>query len=299
MAQPTVSTLNYVAGQTVANAAVVPLGTAGGVTVIAGVSGTDLIIDTNGYYAPQAVVNTVNGLSGAVTLAAGSNVSITPSGQTLTIASNGGPGGLLPAGSFGQTLRHDGISSVASNALRNDGTDISVSGVLRFPAAVRATAGLSLLFHNTGIDPSNPNTFFGIGAGNLSTASGDNTAFGGHALQSVTGGDGNTAVGFESLYSVTTGGGNVADGWQALHSSTSANYNTATGSQALYADSTGVQNTASGVTHHASRRVVAPNRRGIEDTSARAMRLLERYCRAAVGVVAALLLYCTIPPTIV
>jgi hypothetical protein len=48
--QPMVSTLNYVAGQTIANAAVVPLGTAGGVTVIAGVSGADLILDTNGYY---------------------------------------------------------------------------------------------------------------------------------------------------------------------------------------------------------------------------------------------------------
>ena len=49
-AQPTVSTLNYVAGQTIANAAVVPAGTNGGVTVIAGVSGTDLIIDINGYF---------------------------------------------------------------------------------------------------------------------------------------------------------------------------------------------------------------------------------------------------------
>lgn len=48
--QPTVSTLNYIAGQTVANAAVVPLGTGGGISVVAGVSGTDLIIDTNGYY---------------------------------------------------------------------------------------------------------------------------------------------------------------------------------------------------------------------------------------------------------
>src|SRR5947207_2812782 len=50
------------------------------------------IADTraNGYYAPQAVVNTVNGLSGAVTLSAGTNVSITPSGNTLTIASSGG-----------------------------------------------------------------------------------------------------------------------------------------------------------------------------------------------------------------
>jgi len=85
-AAPGVSTLNYVASQTVANAAVVPLGTGGGVTVVAGVSGTDLILDTNGYYAPQTVVNTVNGLSGAVTLAAGTNVTITPAGQTLTIA---------------------------------------------------------------------------------------------------------------------------------------------------------------------------------------------------------------------
>src|SRR5947199_9669971 len=48
--QPTVSTVNYVAGQTIANAAIVPAGTNGGVTVIAGVSGTDLIIDINGYF---------------------------------------------------------------------------------------------------------------------------------------------------------------------------------------------------------------------------------------------------------
>src|SRR6266542_2720161 len=48
--QPTVSTVNYVAGQTIANAAIVPAGTAGGVTVIAGVSGTDLIVDINGYF---------------------------------------------------------------------------------------------------------------------------------------------------------------------------------------------------------------------------------------------------------
>jgi hypothetical protein len=52
-AQPTVSTLNYVAGQTVANAAIAPLGASGGITVVAGVSGTQLIIDTNGYYGPR------------------------------------------------------------------------------------------------------------------------------------------------------------------------------------------------------------------------------------------------------
>jgi hypothetical protein len=49
-AAPGVSTLNYVAGQTIANAAIVPAGTGGGITVAAGVSGTDLIIDINGYF---------------------------------------------------------------------------------------------------------------------------------------------------------------------------------------------------------------------------------------------------------
>lgn len=48
--QPLVSTLNYVPGQSIANAAIVPAGSLGGVTVVAGVSGTDLIIDINGYY---------------------------------------------------------------------------------------------------------------------------------------------------------------------------------------------------------------------------------------------------------
>jgi hypothetical protein len=55
-AQPLVSTLNYVAGQTVANAAIVPAGAFEGVTVIAGVSGTDLIIDINGYFEDSGTI---------------------------------------------------------------------------------------------------------------------------------------------------------------------------------------------------------------------------------------------------
>jgi hypothetical protein len=47
---PVVSTLNFVAAQTLANAAIVPAGTGGGITVVAGVAGTDLIIDINGYF---------------------------------------------------------------------------------------------------------------------------------------------------------------------------------------------------------------------------------------------------------
>jgi len=53
---------------------------------------------------PSAVVTSLNGFHGAVTLAAGSNVTLTPSGSTLTIASTGGGGG-------GLTLPYTGSSS--------------------------------------------------------------------------------------------------------------------------------------------------------------------------------------------
>lgn len=57
---PVVSTLNYLAGQTIANAAIVPSGTGAGVTIIAGVSGTDLIVDINGYFVGQGSISPLN-----------------------------------------------------------------------------------------------------------------------------------------------------------------------------------------------------------------------------------------------
>ncbi len=47
---PLVSTINYVAGQTIANAAVVPTDNAGFISILCGVSGTHVIVDVNGYY---------------------------------------------------------------------------------------------------------------------------------------------------------------------------------------------------------------------------------------------------------
>ena len=49
--QPLVSTLNDPKGTIVANAAIVPAGTGGGITVFA-TDDTDLAIDVNGYFAP-------------------------------------------------------------------------------------------------------------------------------------------------------------------------------------------------------------------------------------------------------
>ena len=49
----------------------VPLSATGGISVVFGVSGGDLILDTNGYFAPLGVVNSLNGQGGDLTLAPG------------------------------------------------------------------------------------------------------------------------------------------------------------------------------------------------------------------------------------
>jgi hypothetical protein len=241
-AQPTVSTLNYVAGQTIANAAVVPLGTGGAITVVAGVSGTDLILDTNGDYR-GGVVTSLNGLFGGVNLAPGSNVTITPSGQTLTVAASGGPGGVLPTGTSSETLRHNGTSWVASGALTNDGTDVSVTGSLTLSNGVLLLKkGSFTLFH---VCCNFNNTFLGISAGNLASTGSFNTAIGTLALANLTSGASNTAVGENSLVNNTSGSYNTAVGDLTLWKSVGAE-NTAVGAYALSNNTTGSSNIALG-----------------------------------------------------
>ena len=93
----------------VTNAAVVPVGGNPGsldIFMNGGVgSSADLILDVNGYYAPQGIVNSLNALGGDLLLAAGTNVTITPSGNTLTFdASGAGPTGATgPTGPQGPT----------------------------------------------------------------------------------------------------------------------------------------------------------------------------------------------------
>lgn len=71
-----VSTLNYATGQVIANAAIAALGN-GWISVAASVSGTDLIIDVNGYYAPSG-----NWTSGAGVTSTTDSVTI---GGNLTV----------------------------------------------------------------------------------------------------------------------------------------------------------------------------------------------------------------------
>ena len=72
---------------------------------------------------PEGVVKSVNGLHSALTLAAGSNITITPSGNTLTVASSGGGGG-------GLTLPFSGSTSGSGTAfaISNTGTGDGIHG---------------------------------------------------------------------------------------------------------------------------------------------------------------------------
>jgi len=99
---PLVSSLNYgAANQIVANAAVIPVGAVGQANILAGVSGADLVIDVNGYFPSTGVVTSLNAIPGDVTLAAGANVTVTPSGNTVTISTSVPTGPTGPTGATG------------------------------------------------------------------------------------------------------------------------------------------------------------------------------------------------------
>jgi hypothetical protein len=244
--QPTVSTLNFNANQLEANAAVVPAGTSGSINVFVNAP-AHLLIDINGYYAGGAVT-TLNGLSGDVTLSAGSNVSITPSGQTLTVAATSGPGGSLPVGTANQTLRHNGSAWVANSNLTNDGNTVTtagslaVNGILKLPdPQTRVDAGPSqFLYSDT------ENLFLGSSAGGVSSGQ-RNTGIGNLALLFNTLGTDNTAVGYRAMNENLGGNTNTAVGSAALDDNDSGSSNIAIGYRALSNVSTGNSNIGIGV----------------------------------------------------
>jgi hypothetical protein len=202
-----------------------------------------------------AFVSTLNGLSGAVTLAAGANVTITPSGNTLTIASTGGSGTSLPPGTASQTLYHTGSAWAATSVLTNDGTNVGIAGNLTLPTTTATTGQIKLgpypFIHNYG-PAGSWNTFVGSSAGNLAMGGPGisdgtyNTGVGSATLANDTTGYFNTAVGAGSLNNNTTGIENTATGFASLAFNTSGRYNTASGVSSLHGNTTGSQNTANG-----------------------------------------------------
>jgi hypothetical protein len=213
---PGVSTLNFVAGQTIANAAVVPLGDDGGVTVVAVVAGTHLLIDTNGFYAGSAsgTQNTfVGDRAGNFTTTGFSNTGVGVQAlQNVTSGGNNTAVGLeaLFFNTTGSNNNAFGVGSLQSNT----GGQGNV-----------AVGSYSLLFNTTG---------------------GDNTGLGTQVLSNNTTGNFNSALGYNALNFNQTGSNNTALGRSSLFGNVDGEYNTAVGYLALLGNVSGSSNTAVG-----------------------------------------------------
>ncbi|MDY0208374.1 MAG: hypothetical protein RBR82_17390, partial [Pseudomonas sp.] len=164
-------------------------------------------------------------------------------------------GTALPAGTSGQTIRHDGSAWVANSLLYNDGTNIGIGTTS--PGAklsVNTDTGsyptMELKYNDTKVvdifSNASSNIFIGLDSGSNISSGAYNTGYGYQSLYSNTTGSQNVATGNGALRNNTTGGGNVASGYAALPSNTEGSYNTAIGRSALSANTTGNYNVASG-----------------------------------------------------
>jgi hypothetical protein len=178
---PIVSTLNFVQNKTTANAAIVPLN-AGGLSVVAGVSGTDLILDVNGYFACTSA-DISNAFLG---LGAGNPI--------MTGQYNTGLGwGALGANTTGQKNTAVGYRALASNTDGNENTAVGVGALASNTTGnYNSALGSGALASNT---TGSRNTAVGYGALVLNTDGSDNIAVGAYAGSNLTSGQGNIYLG--------------------------------------------------------------------------------------------------------
>ena len=179
---PLVSTLNYNANTpNIANAAIVPLGTGGAITVQADAVSIDLIIDVNGYYAAAGV--------GVHNTFLGSNAG----NFTMTGDNNTGVGhNVLFSNTIGDNNTAIGHNALAANDMGNH----------------NVASGTGALGNNTG---GIQNTATGSGALLSNILGSGNTASGAAALGNTTG-DGNIGVGSSAGVNLTTGSNNICIG---------------------------------------------------------------------------------------
>jgi Chaperone of endosialidase len=179
--------------------------------------------------------------SGLLSLLLISSFALSPMGQAVTPAPDGGyPGGNTAEGQnalFGLTTgtynTAVGFLSLMSNTKGQFNTATGAGALLANDGDPTAGEGIE-------------NTATGAGALLSNTTGASNSAHGAFALFSNTIGNFNTAIGESALFRNTEGGSNTACGTQALLSNTTGVANTAMGNQALNQNSEGIFNTATG-----------------------------------------------------
>ena len=145
ISQPLVSTLNFFAGQTTANAAVVPLGTGGAISVAVGGAALDLVFDVNGYYAPGTGFVPISG--GTMT----GELLIAPVAGTPALSVSGNRSSSSPYLAPVALVTNNATNSLAAPALRvvnSSSSSTSPDGVL---SVSNYGAGLIARFSNSSI----------------------------------------------------------------------------------------------------------------------------------------------------
>jgi len=188
---------------------------------ICGINGVDV--------GSVASVVSINGNHlGSTTLTAGSNITITPGANTITIAAAGGVTSIT--GDTGSTL----TGAITINANTHSGSSVFFSGT---------GSTLSLK-----VTDANDNTLIGSTAGNGSLTGTENAGVGDGVFHSLTSGANNTALGHQALYNITSSNHNDAFGSATLYHLTTGTQNAGFGEATLSNITTGANNVAVGYT---------------------------------------------------
>jgi hypothetical protein len=310
---PLSSIINFRAGVNLANGLVVATcnpSTAtcdSDITIKANASAADLVADVQGYFqrvttggvgtalladaavtapkiAPGVAVRSLNGLTEEVTLAAGGNISIAPSGNTLTISASGGSGGSgditavnTPAGgglqggvaygdanlallgcSTGRVLKSSGTAWACATDADNGVTTVTSGG-----GVTGSIAGRTLALGSTATPENTPGAIvardasggFSVGTVELAgalrlpdtlSASEGVLTVGGTPLLHAFGAQ-NVFLGADAGNFTLAAVGNSGVGYQTLKATTSGHWNNAFGYQALFSNTSGESNSAFGV----------------------------------------------------
>lgn len=195
-ATPNFSTLNDPLGTVVANAAIVPAGVNGAVTVFAS-DATQVIIDIDGYFLDQTSLNLFSTSLGTGALSQNTGQYNTATGfESLS----------FPSGSFNTA---NGAFALNLNTTGRENTGLGYNTLAQNQTGFQNTAiGSGAMEFNTDGFQSTA-----VGSNVLNVASGSqNTGVGDNALDSVTSGGGNVGLGYLSGFNITTGSNNIEIG---------------------------------------------------------------------------------------